>query len=86
MYEEIEAVRHELKQLPSVLTSIDAHERVSTIRAAFAATAQRISDKTHEARNESERADMQTLYRGMVAAQRMVERMADLAYGDTPMH
>jgi hypothetical protein len=79
MYDALEAVHADIKGLESHLEAPDATERVSRIIRAFDDCAQKVSDATRQASQDDDRAALQRIYRGMVAARRMVLRLHELA-------
>jgi hypothetical protein len=78
MYDALEAVRDELKSLQALLAANDAASRVRRIAGAFEQAIQHISDRTRECADEAHRARLQTLYRGLLAGRRLVERLHEL--------
>ncbi|WP_206956697.1 type III secretion protein [Trinickia acidisoli] len=78
MYEALQAVAADMASLEATLDSPTSHARVARLTSALDATAQRLSDKLAAATAERERAHLQTLHRGFVAAGRVVQRLADL--------
>ncbi|HEY4350000.1 MAG TPA: type III secretion system protein [Paraburkholderia sp.] len=87
MHEDLEAVRDDLKQLQQVLDSPAAPARVARIIAAFDACAQRVSDATCATEDAIDRAALQKLYRGLVAARNIVHRLHELpGVGEVAMH
>ncbi|MFM0040904.1 type III secretion system protein [Paraburkholderia sediminicola] len=79
MYDALETVRTDIKGLETTLKTPDAKERVARIAQAFEQCAQDVSDATRRALQEDERAALQKIYRGMVAARRMMLRLHELA-------
>ncbi|APR38344.1 hypothetical protein [Paraburkholderia sp. SOS3] len=87
MHEDLEAVRDDLKQLQQVLDSPAAPARVARIVAAFDACAQRVSDATCVTEDAIDRAALQKLYRGLVAARNIVHRLHELpGAGEVALH
>jgi hypothetical protein len=72
MYEALERVAAEVGSLERALTAPDAAERVGAIRTALGETAERLSAATSQAANDYDRDAMQKIYRGLLAAQRIV--------------
>jgi hypothetical protein len=72
MYEALQTIAQDLNTLDATLNSPDSQQRVARIAAAFEQTAQRISSATQSAANDHERIELQKLYRGMIAARRIV--------------
>ncbi|MFC0402798.1 type III secretion system protein [Paraburkholderia rhizosphaerae] len=87
MYQSLEKVRDDLKQLQQVLDSPAASARVARITAAFDECAQRVSDATCETEDVVDRAALQKLYRGLVAARSIVQRLHELpGVGEVAVH
>jgi hypothetical protein len=84
MYDMLEDVRDDLKQLQIVLKAADSGPRIARIDAAFAASAQHVSEATRAAHDEGERSALQTLYRGLLAGRRIVQRLHELQRTVTP--
>ena len=78
-YAALEAVRADIKNLEGTFAAADAPERVRGIVAALDAAAQRISDATCTTTYSDERVELQKVYRGMIAARRIVLRLEELA-------
>lgn len=77
MYEPIEACATDFNEFQRILADPGraSSERIEAIRIALAATAENISKETGS--NEIERNDLAQLYRGMLAASRIVERLQE---------
>lgn len=78
MYEALESVVADMVGFEAALNSPTRHTRVARLTSALDATAQQMSDRLSSATGERERAHLQTLYRGFVAASRIVQRLSDL--------
>ncbi|WP_147297957.1 type III secretion system protein [Trinickia dinghuensis] len=78
MYEALEAIRDELKRLPAMLASDDATSRVRRVSEAFDQTIRLIAERPRDVAGEAQRAQLQTLYRGLLAASRLVQRLHEL--------
>lgn len=72
MYDALLPIAQDLNTLDATLNAADSQQRVARIAAAFDETAQRISTVTQSAANDHERVELQKLYRGMIAARRIV--------------
>jgi hypothetical protein len=72
MYDALLPVAQDLNALDATLSAPDSQQRVARIADAFEETARRISSATQTAGDERERAELQKLYRGMIAARRIV--------------
>lgn len=72
MYDALLPIAKDLNALDATLQAPDALQRIARIAAAFDETAQKISSATQNAANDHERIEMQKLYRGMIAARRIV--------------
>lgn len=72
MYDALLPIAQDLNTLDATLAAPDSPQRVARIVAAFDETARRISSATQSAGDERERAELQKLYRGMIAARRIV--------------
>ncbi|MEA3118263.1 MAG: hypothetical protein QOI13_1533 [Paraburkholderia sp.] len=72
MYDALLPIAQDLNALDATLSAPDSQQRVARIAAAFDETARRISSATPSAANEGARVDLQKLYRGMLAARRIV--------------
>jgi signal transduction protein with GAF and PtsI domain len=79
MYDALETVRTDIKKLETTLKAPDAQQRVARIAQALEQCAQEISEATRRALQEDERAALQKIYRGMIAARRMTLRLHELA-------
>lgn len=78
MYEALQPVVADLVGFEATLNSPTRHVRVARLTSALDATAQAMSDRLAGATAERERVHLQTLYRGLVAASRIVQRLSDL--------
>jgi hypothetical protein len=72
MYDALLPIAQDLNTLDATLAAPDSPQRVARIVAAFDETARRISSATQSAGDERERTELQKLYRGMIAARRIV--------------
>ncbi|NRO98865.1 type III secretion system protein [Paraburkholderia sp. NMBU_R16] len=72
MYDPLMSVAKDLNELDVVLGAKDASDRIAKIVSAFDETAERISSATQSVHDSQERIEMQKLYRGMIAARRIV--------------
>jgi hypothetical protein len=72
MYEALLPITEDLNTLDVTLSAADSQQRVARIVAAFDETARRISSATQSAASDQERIALQKLYRGMIAARRIV--------------
>ncbi len=83
MYDALLPITQDLNAFDVTLNAPDGLQRVTRIAAAFDETARRISTATQTAKDDQERLELQKLYRGMIAAQRIVltlhERHVDRA-------
>jgi len=82
MYEALEALIAEMNGLEQTLAQGHAGASVAAIAAAFEDCAQRVSDATSACADADERAALQKIYRGMIAGQRIVHRLNELALDD----
>jgi len=81
MYQALESISQDLKQLRPTLTGPNAAANVARITAALDTTAQNISQATRAALGDSERIALQKIYAGIVAARRIVQQLHDLPGG-----
>jgi hypothetical protein len=72
MYEALLPIAQDLNALDATLSAPDSQQRVARIAAAFDETARRISSATQSAASDGARIELQKLYRGMLAARRIV--------------
>jgi hypothetical protein len=79
MYDALEYVHADIKGLEAALKAPDASARVSRIVQAFEQCAREVSDATLQTSQEDDRAALQKIYRGMVAAHRIVLRLHELS-------
>jgi len=75
MYEALDSVAADLGQIKTLAAERDATPRMDAIRAALEQTAQRLSDRG--ATTDGERDQLATLYRGILAASRIVTRLRE---------
>lgn len=78
MYQAMEPVCHDLKNFAEILTGDHVQERVKRIVDAFEQTTRDVSEQMQEAKEDSQRAHFRRIYRGMIAARRLVERLHEL--------
>jgi len=79
MYEKLGAVAPLLENLRATLSAPDAGMHVSAIVAALDETAHEISNEALSVENGAERAALHKIYRGMLAAKRIVARLHELS-------
>lgn len=79
MYEKLTAVAPLMEKLNATLSAPDASVRVAAIMGALDETANEISDAAQSALPPDERAELKTIYRGMVAAKRIVAQLHELS-------
>jgi hypothetical protein len=77
MYEAIEAYAADFNDLQKVLADPTARERVTAIRTALEQTARRIGETSSD--NETDRNSLAKLYRGILAAGRIVAQLQESA-------
>ncbi|CAB3769447.1 type III secretion system protein [Paraburkholderia solisilvae] len=77
MYDALLPIAQDLNTLDATLAAPDGHQRVARIAAAFDETARCISAATQSAADDAERAELQKLYRGMIAARRIVLTLSE---------
>lgn len=82
MYEALENMIAEMNGLEQALAQGHAGARTAALAAAFEVCAQRVSDATSAATGADERAALTKIYRGMIAGQRIVHRLNELALDD----
>lgn len=82
MYQALEAMIAEMNDLEKTLAQGHASHRVASLAAAFDACALQVGDATAAAADGTERAALQKIYRGMIAGQRIVHRLNELALTD----
>lgn len=75
MYEALEAVAADLGQIKTLAAERDSTPRMEAIRVALEQTAQRLSDRA--AATDIERDQLATLYRGILAASRIVTQLRE---------
>lgn len=78
MYESLAPVANDLTHLKATLASPMSDSLVKRATAALDTTAKELADATQRAGADQERADLQTLYRGFVAARRIVAHLHEL--------
>lgn len=79
MYQKLNAVAPMLKELNATLAAPDAAQQVRVIIAALEDTAREVSDATQVAQTPEDRAALQKVYRGMLAAKRIVAQLHELS-------
>jgi hypothetical protein len=72
MYEALLGITQDLNTLDATLNAPDSQQRVARIVAAFDETANKLSAATQSAGSDHDRITFQKLYRGMIAARRIV--------------
>ncbi|AOJ71182.1 MULTISPECIES: hypothetical protein [Burkholderia] len=72
MYEALERAADDCGPLEQALAAPDAAARIGALRRALGETAERVSAATAQAASEFDRDAMQKIYRGLLAAQRIV--------------
>ncbi|HEV3104145.1 MAG TPA: type III secretion system protein [Trinickia sp.] len=72
MYDALLPIAQDLNALDATLAAPDSQQRIARIATAFDETARRISTATQTAADDRERIELQKLYRGMIAARRIV--------------
>ncbi|KVN39668.1 type III secretion protein [Burkholderia pyrrocinia] len=72
MYEALERAAEDCGPLEQALGAPDAAVRIGTLRQALGETAERVSAATVQAASDFDRDAMQKIYRGLLAAQRIV--------------
>lgn len=72
MYDALLPIAQDLNALDATLSAPDSPQRIARIAQAFDETARRISSATQVAADDRERIELQKLYRGMIAARRIV--------------
>ncbi|ABC34482.1 hypothetical protein [Burkholderia thailandensis] len=72
MYEALEQAADAFGPLEQALAAPDAAARIGAIRRALGETAERVSAATAHAASDYDRDAMQKIYRGLLAAQRIV--------------
>jgi hypothetical protein len=72
MYDALLPVAQDLSALDSTMDAVDSTRRIARIADAFDETARRISVATQSTTDPQQRLDLQKLYRGMIAARRIV--------------
>jgi hypothetical protein len=75
MYEQLEPYAKDFNDLQKTLADPHGAARVDAIRAALDATAQKISET--QGTNETARNDLAKLYRGFLAASRVIVRLQE---------
>lgn len=79
MYEKLATVAPLMEKLNATLSAPDSSARVTEIMTALHQTASEISDAAQSAVPADERAALQTIYRGMLAAKRIVAQLHELS-------
>jgi hypothetical protein len=79
MYEKLTAVAPLMEKLSATLSAPDASVRVASITAALDEAANQISDAAQSVAAAEERVSLQKIYRGMVAAKRIVAQLHELS-------
>ncbi|KVM76388.1 type III secretion protein [Burkholderia ubonensis] len=77
MYEALEQAADACGPLEQALGAPDAAMRIGTLRQALGDTAERVSAATAQAASDFDRDAMQKIYRGLLAAQRIVATLHD---------
>ncbi|KVD86565.1 type III secretion protein [Burkholderia sp. ABCPW 14] len=77
MYEALERAAGEFGPIEQALAAPDAAVRIGAIRQALGETAERVSAATVQAASDYDRDAMQKIYRGLLAAQRIVATLHD---------
>ncbi|OMG69483.1 type III secretion protein [Burkholderia ubonensis] len=77
MYEALERAADVYGPLEQALAAPDAAVRIGALRQALGETAERVSAATVHAANDYDRDAMQKIYRGLLAAQRIVATLHD---------
>jgi len=75
MYDQIEKYAAEFDNLRALLADPDAASNIASICKALEETAQRLAD--HQAQNENDRATLTKIYRGFLAASRVVAHLQE---------
>lgn len=78
MYDRLEAIHHELRHFDELLAGADAASGVRRVADALEYTSQQASELTRASVDDAQRARLQRIYRGMLAARRLVERLHEL--------
>ena len=78
MYEKLAAVAPLMEKLSATLSAPDSNASAGAIMTALHQTASEISDAAQLAASADERSDLQTIYRGMLAAKRIVAQLHEL--------
>ncbi|KVA24585.1 type III secretion protein [Burkholderia ubonensis] len=78
MYEALERAADVCGPLEQALAAPDAAARIGTLRQALGETAERVSAATAQAASDFDRDAMQKIYRGLLAAQRIVATLHDV--------
>lgn len=79
MYEKLNAVAASMQNLKATLAAPDSAARVGAITEALDEAARELSDAAQATASAQERAGMQKMYRGMIAAKRIVAQLHDLS-------
>jgi hypothetical protein len=78
MYDRLETICEDLRNFGVVLAGADAASSVRRIADALEYTCQEVSERTRASGDDEQRARLQRIYRGMLAARRLVERLHEL--------
>ncbi|MDG0025447.1 type III secretion system protein [Trinickia sp. Y13] len=78
MYESLAPVANDLTHLKATLASPMSHSLVKRATDALETTAKELADATQKAGGDQERSELQILYRGFVAARRIVAHLHEL--------
>jgi signal transduction protein with GAF and PtsI domain len=78
MYQPLELLCGDLKNFAALLAANDANARVQRLSSAFEQTAKQIGERLSQSSEDAHRAHLQTVYRGLLAARRLVERLHEL--------
>jgi hypothetical protein len=78
MYQHLEPFCDELKNFAALLTANDAHARVQRLASAFEQSVKQLGERLGQCSDDAERMHLQTVYRGLLAARRLVERLHEL--------
>jgi signal transduction protein with GAF and PtsI domain len=78
MYEQLEPLCDELKNFAALLGANDANARIQRLSSAFEQTAKQFGERLSQSIEDAERRQLQTVYRGLLAARRLVGRLHEL--------
>lgn len=79
MYEKLNAVAASMQNFKETLSAPDCAARMAAITEALDEAARELSDAARSTTSAQERAGMQKMYRGMIAAKRIVAQLHDLS-------